>query len=72
MKETKELMTGHGPNQTFSSAQIYSRASDGVDEVMKNFDKENKVRKESGKHQRRKDADSLTVVKRRSYKKSKL
>lgn len=51
MKETKELMAGHGPNQTFSSAQIYSRASDGVDEVMKNFDKENKVRKESGKHQ---------------------
>ena len=30
---------------------------------MKNFDKENKVRKESGKHQRRKDVDILTVVK---------
>ena len=60
IKETKELMAGHGPNLTFSSAQIYSRASD---EVMKNFDKENKVRKESGKHQRRKDADILTVGK---------
>ena len=56
-------MAGHGPNLTFSSAQIYSRASDGVDEVMKNFDKENKVHKESGKHQRRKDSDILTVVK---------
>lgn len=63
IKETKELMAGHGPNLTFSSAQIYSRASDGVDEVMKNFDKENKVHKESGKHQRRKDSDILTVVK---------
>ncbi|XP_068693691.1 uncharacterized protein [Montipora foliosa] len=63
IKETKELMAGHGPNLTFPSAQTYSRASDGVDDVMKNFDKENKVRKESGKHQRRKDVDILTVVK---------
>lgn len=30
---------------------------------MKNFDKDNKVHKESGKHQRRQDADILTVVK---------
>ena len=30
---------------------------------MKNFDKENKVGKESGKHQRRKDVDIFTVVK---------
>lgn len=63
IKETKELMSGHGPNLTFPSAQIYSRASDGVGDVMKNFDKESKVRKESGKHQRRQDADILTVVK---------
>lgn len=63
IKETKELMAGHGPNLTFPSAQTYSRASDGVDDVMKNFDKENKVCKESGKHQRRKDVDILTVVK---------
>ena len=62
IKETKELMAVHGPNLTFPSAQIYSRASDGVDDVMKNFDKENKVRKKSGKRQQRKDADFLTVV----------
>lgn len=63
VKETKELMSGHGANLTFPSAQIYSRASDGVACVMKNFDKESKVRKESSKHQRRQDADILTVVK---------
>ena len=48
---------------TFASAQIYSSASDGIDDVIKNFDKENKVYKECGKHQQRKDADILTVVK---------
>lgn len=56
-------MAEYRPNLTFPSAQIYSRASDGVDEVMTNFDKENKVHKESAKHQQRKDADILTVVK---------
>ena len=63
IKETKELMSGHGANLTFPSAQIYSRASDGVTETMKNFDKENKVREESGKHKYTQDADILTVVK---------
>ena len=63
IKETKELMSGRGSNLTFSSAQTYSRASNGVGCVMKNFDKETKVREESGKHQLRKDADILTVVK---------
>ena len=58
IKETKELMSGHGANLTFPSAQIYSRASDGVTETMNNFDKENKVREESGKHKYRQDADS--------------
>ena len=48
---------------TFPSAQIYSRTSEGVDDVIKNFDKENKVHKECGKHQQRKDADILTVLK---------
>ena len=62
-KETKELMSGHGANLTFPSAQIYSRASDGVTETMNNFDKENKVREESGKHKYRQDADILTVMK---------
>lgn len=62
IKETKELMSGHGPNLTFTSAQIYSRASDLVSDVMRNFDKENEVRKESGKHQRTQDADIMTVV----------
>lgn len=56
-------MSGHGANLTFPSAQIYSRASDGATETMKNFDKENKVREESGKHKYRQDADILTVVK---------
>ena len=50
IKEKKELMSGHGANLTFPSAQIYSRASDKVTETMNNFDKENKVREESGKH----------------------
>ena len=56
-------MAGHEPNLTFPSAQTYSRGSNAIDDVMKNFNKENKVYKESGKHQRRKDADILTVVK---------
>ena len=63
IKETKELTSGHGANLTFPPAQIFSRASDEVTEAMKNFDKENKVREESGKHKYRQDADILTVVK---------
>lgn len=63
VRETKELMSGHGANLTFPSAQIYSRASNGVGEAVENFDNENKVRKESGKHKRREDADILIVVK---------
>lgn len=56
-------MSGHGANLTFPSAQIYSRASDGVACVMKNFDNESKVRKEPSKHQRQQDVDILTMVK---------
>ena len=58
IKETKELTSGHGANVTFPPAQIFSRASDEVTEAMKNFDEENNVREESGKHKYRQDADS--------------
>lgn len=62
VRATKELMYGHGANLTFRSAQVYSRASDGIGCIVKNFDKENKLRDESSKHRRRQDTDIHTVV----------
>ena len=55
-------MYGHGANLTFPSAQMYSRASDGVVCMMRNFDLQNKVRQESSKHTRRQDKYIKPVV----------
>lgn len=57
IKETKELMYAHGANSNFSSAQIYSRASDPIKETICNFDHEIDLQKKSSKHKRRKDED---------------
>ena len=63
VRQTKELMVRHGAKPTITSAQIYSRANDGVGHIIKNFDQESNVRKESSKHQRRRDVDIQIVVK---------
>lgn len=63
IKETKDLMFAHGANLSFSSAQLYSRASNLVKDIINNFDCQNKVKKESGKHKRRQDDDVFEVVK---------
>lgn len=57
IKETKELMYAHGANSNFSSAQIYSRASNPIKETICNFDHEIDLQKKSSKHKRRKDED---------------
>ena len=62
VRETKDLMYAHGANLNFSSAQTYSRASNPVKDTINNFDHENKLRKESSKHKRRKDGDIYVVV----------
>lgn len=62
IKDTKELMNGQGANLSFSTAQLYSRESDDVKCIMKNFDQENNVRKESTKHQRKQHTDIQIVV----------
>ena len=62
VRETKDLMYAHGANLNFSSAQTYSRASNPVKDTINNFDHENKLRKESSKHKRRKDGDIYMVV----------
>ena len=55
VKNTKDLMYGQGANLSFKTAQTFSRASDDVMSIMKNFDQKNHVRRESSKHKRRGD-----------------
>lgn len=55
VKDTKDLMYGQGTNLSFKTAQTFSRASDDVKSIMKNFDQENHLRRESSKHKRRDD-----------------
>ena len=62
VKDTKDLMYGQGANLSFKTAQTFSRASDDVKSIMKNFDQENHVRRESSKHKRREDSDIFIVV----------
>ena len=62
VKNTKDLMYGQGANLSFRTAQTLSRASDDVKSIMKNFDQENHVRRESSKHKRREDSDIFIVI----------
>ena len=62
VRDTKQLMYGQGANLSFQMAQKYSRASDDVKSIMKNFDQEINVHRESTKHKRREDSDITTVV----------
>ena len=62
VQETKDLMYAHDANLNFSSSQTYSRASNPVKDTINNSDHENKLRKESSKHKRRKDGDIYVVV----------
>ena len=55
-------MYGQRTNLSFKTAQAFSRASDDVKSIMKNFDQENHVRRESSKHKRWEDSDILIVV----------
>ena len=55
VRETKELMYDHGANLNFCSAQIYSRASNPIREIMLNFDHQMKLKKQSSKHKSKKD-----------------
>ena len=55
-------MYGQGANLSFRTAQTLSRASDDVKSIMKNFDQENHVRRESSKHKRREDSDIFIVI----------
>ena len=62
VKNTKDLMYGQGANLSFKIAQTFSRASDDVNSIIKNFDQVNHVRRESSKHKRREDSDIFTVI----------
>lgn len=62
IKETKQLMCAHGANLNFSSAQIYSRASNPIKETICNFDLGIDLQKQPPKHKRRKDKDIFEVV----------
>lgn len=55
-------MCAHGANLNFSSAQIYSRASNPIKETICNFDLGIDLQKQPPKHKRRKDKDIFEVV----------
>jgi len=63
IQATKKLISAHGANLTFKSAQVYSQATDAIEEIISNFDRETDIHKASSKHKHEKDGDVLKVVK---------
>ena len=59
----KEMISNHGANVTFASAQLVSRAAKGISDVLRNLDSSLKIKIESGQHTSvDKQKDVFTVV----------
>lgn len=64
VRAVKGILEAHGANLNFSAAQLFSRASDKLEEIVANFDKESCVKGESNKYARKaQEKDIMLVVK---------